>query len=142
MQFLLDAFGAIAEALKVASKAAAWAEKIGKVLTALSAVITGSIWKGLAAGLIDLGLSLAAGAAVTAILPFFGTTILGIIGLVVAVAIITAVIIVIENFILDLLKNASRILLQPYAVARARGRGWETPAWSRLTSVVAWGAAV
>jgi hypothetical protein len=128
LSFLLDEFATIAGALRVLSKAAAWAETIGKVLTAISALATGysmysetgSIWKGLTAGLIDLGLSLAAGAAVAALAPLLGTGLLGLIGLGVAILVITVVVTIIENIILDVLKNVGLIILQRYALALAR----------------------
>jgi hypothetical protein len=74
----------------------------------------------LTAGLIDLGLSLAAGAAVAALAPLLGTSLLGLIGLGVAILVITVVVTIIENIILDVLKNVGLIILQRYVLALAR----------------------
>ena len=49
-----------------------------------------------------------------------GTSLLGLIGLGVAILVITVVVTIIENIILDVLKNVGLIILQRYALVLAR----------------------
>ncbi|MFQ5745118.1 MAG: hypothetical protein ACE5HV_16280, partial [Acidobacteriota bacterium] len=118
LSFVLSEFKTIAGALRVLSKAVAAAGVLGRLLIAASAVATGYsvwkdtgvLWKGLAAGAIDLGLSLLSGAIIGAAAGIFLPFGAGLIALAITVVVVTVAAILAEQAIFRLLGFTSGFL--------------------------------
>jgi hypothetical protein len=144
----LDEFSFIAQGIKAAAKALAWVEVIGKWLTGISGVIsaigmyseTGSIIKALAAGIIDVALSLAAGALITYTIGMG----FGLIATIITIAVIALFFYLIGNIIAEIIKSVLVFDRRRGLLARALERLGGPPGGDRglgWNDGLAWGAA-